>query len=369
MKVQRVQIPGQDRVSWLVLGDDYLSIRPIQDYLAYLENIERSPHTVRAYAYHLCLYWQYLQQSGLDWTAIGLSEMADFVSWLRRPVPEVVALQKEQEAKRTEATINAILAAVCMLYDFHERLGATQVHGFYREQVQPYRKYKRFLHHIAKGKPVRTRMIKLKAPKRLPQTLTADQVEGLLAACHRLRDKFLVSLLYETGMRVGQLLGLRHGDIHSWDNMIWIIPRDNNPNGARAKTREPYSIPVPPSLMTLYTRYLIEEFGETDSDFVFVNLWDGEIGQPMTYAAVIDLFRRISKTSGVHAHPHLLRHTHATQLLRSGMDAAYVQKRLGHASVQTTINTYVHLSDDDLKQAYLTYRHTRKRQEDQEEQV
>jgi integrase/recombinase XerD len=45
------------------------------------------------------------------------------------------------------------------------------------------------------------------------------------------------------------------------------------------------------------------------------------------------------------------------------MDAAYVQKRLGHASVQTTINTYVHLSDDDLKQAYQVYNETRKRRD------
>ena len=53
--------------------------------------------------------------------------------------------------------------------------------------------------------------------------------------------------------------------------------------------------------------------------------------------------------------PHKLRHTHATELIRSGWDAAYVQKRLGHANVQTTINTYVHLSNDDMKGKYLEY--------------
>jgi integrase/recombinase XerD len=89
----------------------------------------------------------------------------------------------------------------------------------------------------------------------------------------------------------------------------------------------------------------------------------------MTYAAVIDLFRRISKASGVDAHPHLLRHTHATLLLQSGMDAAYVQKRLGHASVQTTINTYVHLTDEDLKRAYQIYNQARKQQEDRRGQA
>ena len=75
----------------------------------------------------------------------------------------------------------------------------------------------------------------------------------------------------------------------------------------------------------------------------------------MTYGAVIDLFRRVSKTSGIPVPPHLLRHSHATELLRSGMNVAYVQKRLGHASIQTTINTYCHLTDEDLEQAYQKY--------------
>lgn len=359
VKVQRVRLPESQEIRWLVLGDDFLPIRPIQEFLTYLENLERSPNTIRSYAHHLRLYWQYVQEKHLDWTTIGLSELAEFVHWLRQPEAALISLHP-QEARRSEATINVILAAICTFYDYQERLEAHQGSPLYRERVQPYRKYKSFFHHINKGKPVRTRLIKLKVPKRLPQTLTADQVIQLLAACHRLRDKFLISLMYESGLRVGQALGLHHADILSWDNIIQVVPRDDNPNGARAKTQESYSVPVSPSLMRLYTDYLVHEFGETESDFVFVNLWDGVIGTPMSYGAVIDLFRRISKTSGVAAHPHLLRHTHATDLLSSGMEAAYVQKRLGHASIQTTINTYTHLTDDDLKQAYHTFKETTK---------
>jgi integrase len=362
MKVQRVYLAEHDRVTWLVLGNDYFPIRPIQEYLTYLENLERSPHTIRSYAHHLRLYWQYLQEAGLAWTTVGLSELAEFVAWLRNPQIGVSPMQ-EQVSKRSETTINAILASVTMLYDYHEQMGTIEGLALYRSRATPYRRYKSFLHHINKGKPVQKRLIKLKVPKRIPKTLTADQVNQLLAACHRLRDKFLVSLLYQTGMRIGQVLGLRHEDIRSWDNVIRVVPREQNANGARAKTQEPYSIPVPADLMALYTDYLIQEFNDTESDYVFVNLWDGAIGQPLSYDAVIDLFRRMSKASGVHAHPHLLRHTHATELIRNGMNAAYVQKRLGHASVQTTINTYVHLTDDDLKEAYQVYHQTRKRQD------
>jgi len=50
-----------------------------------------------------------------------------------------------------------------------------------------------------------------------------------------------------------------------------------------------------------------------------------------------------------------MRHSHATELIRAGWDMAHVQKRLGHANIQTTINTYVHLTDDDLQQEYQIY--------------
>jgi len=159
---------------------------------------------------------------------------------------------------------------------------------------------------------------------------------------------------------VGQALGLRHADIHSWDNLIEIVPRNENVNGARAKTQQSYVLHVPEHLMALYTDYLVYEFEDIESDYVFVNLWDGAIGQPMKYATVADLFSRLSKKTGLAVHSHLLRHTHATELVRAGWDSALVRKRLGHAHIQTTTQKYIHLNDDDMKRAYQIYRETRK---------
>lgn len=355
MKVQRVRIPNSDQVTWVVLGDDYLPIQPIREYLRYLENIERSPNTIHSYANHLKLYWEFLQNSRLDWRSVTLENLADFIHWLRSPDPRVVSIQP-QESKRTEKTINAILTAICGLYEFQERLGATEGVNVYRYQFQPGRKYKSFLHHINKGKEVRTRLLKLKEPSTFPGTLTPEQVKQLILACSRLRNKFLVCLLYETGMRIGQVLGLRHSDIRSWDNEIQIIPRNDNANRARAKSKDPYVIHVSKDLMELYSNYLLNEYPEdVDSDYVFVNVWSGEIGKPIIYSTVNELFRQLEKKTGIKATPHLFRHTHATELIRQGWDMAHVQKRLGHASVQTTINTYAHLTDDDLKRAYHQY--------------
>jgi integrase/recombinase XerD len=152
MKVQRVRHPQSGHVSWFVLDDGYHPISPITAFLTYLAQIERSPHTIRSYAHHLKLYWEYLQDAGLDWKAAGLSELADFVSWLRSPQVRVIGMH-EQEARRSEATINVILTAVTMFYEYHARIGTVEEIPLYRSQLQPHRRYKGFLHHISKGKP------------------------------------------------------------------------------------------------------------------------------------------------------------------------------------------------------------------------
>lgn len=343
----------------MVLGDDFLPVKPIESFLAYLRGVERSPNTVKAYAFHLKLYWEFLESRQLEWTAISIVELADFMTWLRSPAPNGVVSMQVQESKRTEATVNAVLTAVCMLYDFHERTGTAPHIPLYRSKVMPGRRYKGFLHHITKGKPVRTRLLKLKVPRRAPKTIALAEVEQLVDACNTVRDKFLVCLLSESGIRIGQALGLRHEDIQSWDNLVQIVPRDDNANGARAKSKNANTIHVSKDLMSLYSRYLQEEFmevlGDNLSDYVFVNLWDGKIGSPMSYSNVMDLFNRLKRKTGIAIHPHMLRHTHATELIREGMEMAYVQKRLGHASIQTTIDTYVHVTDEDMKQEYQKY--------------
>jgi hypothetical protein len=66
----------------VLLGDDFLPVEPVQEFLDYLRNIDRSPNTVRAYAYHLKLYWDYPESKHLEWTGVGLPELAEFMMWL-----------------------------------------------------------------------------------------------------------------------------------------------------------------------------------------------------------------------------------------------------------------------------------------------
>ena len=292
----------------------------------------------------------------IDWKDISLEKLANFIQWLRSPQLKVISTQS-QESLRTERTINTILSAVCNFYDFHYRIENVEELKVYSQQFYSgSRSYKPFLHHITKGKPVKKNFIKLKEPRTQPETLTSEQVQKLISAYNCKRDKFLISLLYESGMRIGQALGLRLEDIRSWDNEIYIIPRTNNTNGVRAKSKNSYVIHVSKNLMALYSDYLIYEYPlEKESDYVFINIWEGKKGSALSYSSVAALFRRLEKKTRIKTSPHIFRHTHATELISQGWDMAHVQKRLGHASVQTTINTYTHLTDKDLKEAYQEY--------------
>ena len=74
-------------------------------------------------------------------------------------------------------------------------------------------------------------------------------------------------------MRIGQALGLRHADFVSRAKEVRIVPRADNANGARAKLRSPATVPVTAGLVRCYSDYMHAEYGEIDSDYVFVNLW------------------------------------------------------------------------------------------------
>ncbi len=298
MKVQRVRLDTDQQVSWIVLDDDYVPVQPICSYLKFLQDLERSPHTRRATAHHLKLFWEYLRDENLCWTEIDVTRLASFITWLRRSEAEVISIEVKS-ARRTNATIDQILGAVHSFYDFHIRLKTIPELPLYQLSMPYRRQYKPFLHGIVKAKPEQRRVVSAKRERRLPKTLTPEQVQDLIDACAHIRDKFLLTLMYQTGMRVGQVLGLKHADLCVEDGSIQIVPRDDNPNGARAKTRNPYIIPALPDVMQLYTDYLIDDLGalEADSlpDFVFVNLWEGEVGRPMTYEAAMSLVKRLCK--------------------------------------------------------------------------
>lgn len=134
-------------------------------------------------------------------------------------------------------------------------------------------------------------------------------------------------------------MGLRHEDLAAAEGELTILPRAND-NGARAKSPTPRTIPVSPEVVRLYADYLHEEYGDLDSDYVFVNLWGQPFGRPWGYPAVYDLVLRLRRITGVEFDPHWYRHTYATRLLRKGTPIEVVSTLLGHSSIATTMDIY-----------------------------
>ncbi|MFI6295753.1 tyrosine-type recombinase/integrase [Nonomuraea sp. NPDC050790] len=117
---------------------------------------------------------------------------------------------------------------------------------------------------------------------------TVVEVQTILDACDRLRDRFLFALLYDSGTRIGEALGMRHADLAAAERAVKVRPRIND-NGARFKSQTPRTIPVSAELIRLSADYLHSEYGDLDSDYLFVNLWAEPRGHALTYSAVYDL--------------------------------------------------------------------------------
>lgn len=101
-----------------MLDSDYQIVEPIQRYLSYLCGL-KSPNTVETYGYGLKAWWEFLLSKNLDWREINISDLEDFVYWLRvGDTSEVISMQPVK-AKRTERTINLTVTAVTNFYEYH----------------------------------------------------------------------------------------------------------------------------------------------------------------------------------------------------------------------------------------------------------
>jgi integrase/recombinase XerD len=150
-----------------------------------------------------------------------------------------VAVLPSVEHHCGESTVNRKLSALSARFTRTRRNGAAL--GELLVTWQPAGRrgtaWRPFLHHITKGQPQARRTVALKVPRKLPRVLTVAEMQALLDACGRLRDRLLFAVLYETeGLRIGEALGLRHEDLAAAEREVAVVPRDND-NGARSKSR------------------------------------------------------------------------------------------------------------------------------------
>ncbi|WP_168707677.1 tyrosine-type recombinase/integrase, partial [Mycobacterium intracellulare] len=206
IRVQRVEMPFGDPRSWTVT-DDGSVVEPAESFLAHLHAVERSPNTVKAYAHDLRDWFEFLDQHGLVWSAVRLEDVGRFVAWLRLPAGSragnVTGLPTAA-SMCSESTVNRKLSAVSAFYEFQQRHGGDlgDLLVTWQRRGTGGGSWRPLLAHLG-SRPERIRRIALRADRRIPGTLDGEQVAAIMAACDRLRDRFLFTLLAESGFRVG----------------------------------------------------------------------------------------------------------------------------------------------------------------------
>ena len=357
MKVQEVKLEDNQR-RYLLVDDNGLPIIPVARYLKYIDNAEKSFNTQKTYCYSLKLYFEYLQDIDVDYRNVNINILSDFVGWLRNPYESnKVANMNPTKAKRTAKTVNLTITVVTNFYDYlynTEELNNDMVDKLMKQVFTgSHKHYKDFLYHVNKDKPSSKNILKIKERRRKIKVLTKDEVQKVYNATTNIRDEFLIKLLFETGLRIREALSLYIEDIkydHDKGHRIKLVDRGELSNGASQKTGE-REIHISQELIDLFDDYaydILDEL-EIDTNFVFVKLKGENKGQPLEYQDVSDLFKRLKKKTGINVHAHLLRHTHATIYYQATKDIKQVQERLGHSQIQTTMNMYLHPSDEDIR--------------------
>jgi integrase/recombinase XerD len=192
-------------------------------------------------------------------------------------------------------------------------------------------------------------LIRPKLPKRLPKDISEQQVENLLVAPNvddpiELRDKAMLELLYATGLRVSELVGLTMENISLRQGVVRVI-------GKGGKER---LVPMGENAVDWIERFLLVGrpvlMGDISSDVVFPS----KRARQMTRQTFWHRIKHYAQVAGINCDtlsPHVLRHAFATHLLNHGADLRVVQMLLGHSDLSTT-QIYTHVATERLKQIH-----------------
>ena len=282
------------------------------------------------------------------WLADGLAkntlsayraDLSLFAGWLAR--------HRQALLGADEAAINRYLAHL------HTRPGGFKP-ASQRRLHSTLRRFYRWL--LDQGRITVDPLLNVERPmraERFPKTLSEKNVEDLLAAPDTntprgLRDRALLEVLYATGLRVSELIGLKMFELSLTDGLVRVF-------GKGSKER---LVPLGEVAMDWLRRYLAEGrpalLQGASSDFVFVT---ARKSAAMTRQMAWTLIKKHALVAGIareRISPHVLRHAFATHLLNHGADLRVVQMLLGHADISTT-QVYTHVARERLKQLHQTH--------------
>lgn len=347
------------------------AVAVVSHFLTYIAARGSSPNTVLAYAYDLAHLWNFFSIAQLRWEELSVTQAIDFLIHLRaqpakrhgtvRDISLVASRGARVQAGLSAATINRILVAVSCFYDWAilsdrvvgpNPITKVEDHGTFRVADR----HRPFLDGVSRRRPI-VRVLRTKTIRRLPRPMSDEQIGSLLGTLRSLRDSALVQLMLNAGLRPGEALGLHLTDIAYGRRRVVIRCRDDHPRGVRSKSRTERLVDLHDgaTLATLNSYMMRERPADAASPIVFLVGGKGvRRNEPLSYAALARLFARACERAGIREPwmtPHALRHTHATRMWEAGMRELTLQRRLGHASPEST-RIYTRISDTAVVAEY-----------------
>lgn len=197
-----------------------------------------------------------------------------------------------------------------------------------------------------------------KIPLRLPKALTISQVTQLIEASVlsddivSLRNKAILELLYSSGARVSEVVGLNLTDvveIKSEGSAIRTLKLRGKGGKERVVPMGSYSVKALDDYLVRVRPSLVAKNSKGKSEALFLNQRGSRISRQSAWQLVVDAAKRVGLDEGIS--PHVFRHSFATHLLDGGADIRVVQELLGHASVTTT-QIYTLITIDKIRESY-----------------
>jgi integrase/recombinase XerD len=312
-----------------------------------------SPNTIIAYLYDLCRFYQFLDSAGLSVERFVVAHTVDFLAFLNAIEPRQRKATVFPALVRTglsPASINRAMAAVST---FYEHLVLTGAEGVASNPVDASAGNGR----VGQARRPARRLKRLRRIHRIPRPLSEEHVARLLNVIVRPRDRAMFLLMLQGGLRPGEVLNLHLDDVEYGRRRVIIRHRTDHPKAVRTKSRTERIVELyePEALAAVSAYVMTERPSDAPTRHLFLVCGAGpRATEPIGYPALAKLFRRRRDEVGLTEPwitPHALRHTHATRLWEGGMRELALQKRLGHASFEST-RVYTRVSDAMMLEDY-----------------